>query len=125
MHLPLLALLPARSGGGAACCSWGDTRCWSSIRQRILIKPHTSRTSAAWQTVLALRAGLLISMWILLQVMDALMADPRLGRNLTAPSISAGRANLYMRGDCPGFKRVVLHLARLPGARRPCSGHCR
>ena len=33
-----------------------------------------------------------------LQVMDAIMADPRLGRNLTAPSISAGRDNLYMRG---------------------------
>jgi hypothetical protein len=42
----------------------------------------------------------LIRMWTLLQVIDALMADPRLGRNLTAPSISAGRDNLYMRGKC-------------------------
>ncbi len=31
--------------------------------------------------------------------MDAITADPRLGRSLTAPSISAGRDNLYMRGE--------------------------
>lgn len=31
--------------------------------------------------------------------MDAIMADPRLGRSLSAPSISAGRDNLYMRGE--------------------------
>lgn len=39
------------------------------------------------------------------QVMDTIMADPRLGRSLTAPSISAGRDNLYLRGEylpCPG-----------------------
>ena len=30
--------------------------------------------------------------------MEKIMADPRLGRNLVAPSISAGRDNLYMRG---------------------------
>ena len=31
------------------------------------------------------------------------MADECLGRNLTAPSISAGRDNLYMRGALPSL----------------------
>lgn len=37
---------------------------------------------------------------LLAQVIDTIMAHPLLGRNLTAPSISAGSDNLYMRGDC-------------------------
>ncbi len=35
------------------------------------------------------------SLW---QVIDALVADKALGTNLSAPSISHGSENLYMRG---------------------------
>jgi hypothetical protein len=59
---------------------------------------------------------LLMCTWTLLQVMDALMADPRLGRNLSAPSISAGRDNLYMRGKYAGLFETCDNFMKLAPA---------
>jgi hypothetical protein len=108
--------------GGAACRLWDVTSCWPQLDKDLGQPTHQPHICCMTNDSRAHR--LLSSLWAVLQVMDALMADPRLGRNLTAPSISAGRNNLYMRGDCPDFAHLDLHPACLRGTGWSCSVSC-
>ena len=46
------------------------------------------------------------------QVLDALVADKALGGKLSAPSVSYGARNLYMRGPLEGATRGNLARVR-------------
>lgn len=48
------------------------------------------------------------------QVLDALVADKALGAKLSAPSVSYGAQNLYMRGPLEGATRGNLARVRNP-----------
>lgn len=49
-----------------------------------------------------------MAMYCSVQVIDALVADRTLGANLSAPSVSHGSENLYMRGPLEELTRDNL-----------------